>query len=131
MNERLRAYVAERAGYACEYCLLPDRLFTGAFHVEHVIPRVHGGTDEPNNLAYACSRCNENKSVNLSGIDAMTGQVAVLYNPRNQKWSEHFHIEFAAIAGLTETGRATVIVLRMNDEPRIKLRAEVAARFRS
>jgi 5-methylcytosine-specific restriction endonuclease McrA len=29
--------------------------------LEHIIPRHHGGTEEPENLAIACSRCNHEK----------------------------------------------------------------------
>ena len=33
--------------------------------VEHIIPRTHGGTDAIENLAIACSRCNQGKGVHL------------------------------------------------------------------
>ena len=31
--------------------------------VEHIIPRTHGGTDAVENLAIACSRCNQGKGI--------------------------------------------------------------------
>lgn len=31
--------------------------------VEHIVPRVHGGTDALENLALACARCNAGKGV--------------------------------------------------------------------
>ena len=33
--------------------------------VEHIIPRTHGGTDAIENLAIACSRCNQGKGSRL------------------------------------------------------------------
>jgi hypothetical protein len=33
--------------------------------VEHIIPRTHGGTDALENLAIACSRCNQGKGARL------------------------------------------------------------------
>lgn len=33
--------------------------------VEHIIPRTHGGTDALDNLAIACSRCNQGKGARL------------------------------------------------------------------
>ena len=33
--------------------------------VEHIIPRTHGGTDAIENLAIACSRCNQGKGARL------------------------------------------------------------------
>lgn len=29
--------------------------------IEHIVPRSHGGTDDPENLALACERCNHQK----------------------------------------------------------------------
>ena len=31
--------------------------------IEHIVPRTHGGTDAPENLALACARCNAEKGV--------------------------------------------------------------------
>ncbi len=31
--------------------------------VEHIVPRHHGGTNEPRNLALACARCNAEKGL--------------------------------------------------------------------
>jgi hypothetical protein len=36
------------------------------FHVEHIVPRQHGGTDDPNGLALACDRCNAPGAITLS-----------------------------------------------------------------
>jgi hypothetical protein len=33
--------------------------------IEHIIPRTHGGSDALENLAIACSRCNQGKGVHL------------------------------------------------------------------
>lgn len=33
--------------------------------IEHILPRAHGGTDAPENLALACARCNHQKDVRL------------------------------------------------------------------
>lgn len=33
----------------------------GQATLEHVVPRAHGGTDAPENLAIACARCNHQK----------------------------------------------------------------------
>jgi len=55
MDERLRQTVRERAGYRCEYCSPPqDAEPFFAYHVEHVVARQHGGTDDSGNLALAC-----------------------------------------------------------------------------
>jgi HNH endonuclease len=59
MDAAVRARVLRRAGNRCEYCLLrQEQLPFSTFHIEHIIPRKHGGDDEPANLALACDRCN-------------------------------------------------------------------------
>jgi 5-methylcytosine-specific restriction endonuclease McrA len=40
---------------------LPQELSELRFHIEHVIPRQHGGSDDADNLALACPDCNLRK----------------------------------------------------------------------
>lgn len=42
-----------------------------------------------------------------------------LFNPRRQRWSEHFQLNRAHIEPLTAEGRVTVFLLRLNDSERI------------
>jgi hypothetical protein len=51
------------------------------------------------------------------------GEIIALFNPRKHSWEEHFRLSDIAIVGLTAVGRATVRVLNMNEERRIRLRA--------
>lgn len=118
-----RQQVRERAAETYEYCGL--RQFESAvltFHVEHVIPRKHGGTDNADNLALACHHCNLHKGPNLTGIDPASGLVTLLYNPRVQAWHDHFTPVHGRVEGRTPTGRATVLVLKMNEPLRVELR---------
>jgi hypothetical protein len=93
--------------------------------VEHVRPKKHGGDDSLENLALACNRCNLSKGPNLSGIDPVAGGVVVLFNPRVQRWEDHFAYRVAHIEGLTPIGRTTVEVLNMNERHRVQLREEL------
>ena len=95
------------------------------FHIEHVIPRQHGGDNNPSNLALACYHCNHNKGPNLTGIDPETELIIPLFNPRTQRWNEHFAQQGTEIVGLTPTGRTTVRVLAMNSDVQRELRAEL------
>ena len=118
MDAATRRTVQERADDRCEYCRLrQEHAPLWRHQIEHIIPRKHRGTDDLENLAWTCVRCNLSKSSNLSGIDSETGRTVVLFNPRTQIWSEHFAYSDAEIIGLTPTGRATVAVLNMNDSP--------------
>ena len=73
MDASTRQLVRQRAGSRCEYCRLPENAVDVPFHVEHIIARRHGGSDDPSNLCLACDRCNLHKGPNLNSIDPDTG----------------------------------------------------------
>jgi hypothetical protein len=128
-GEVLRQFVRDRAGKRCEYCRLPDwRPPVEPFHLEHIVARQHGGQTVPENLAWACHRCNRHKGTNLSAVDPDTGQVVPLFHPRRNSWQEHFIVDGIRLRGLTGTGRATTWVLKMNAERRLERRAELVRR---
>lgn len=123
MQPAVKELVRSRAGKRCEYCRLQQEHAPFAtFQVEHIRAKQHGGGDEPENLALACHRCNAFKGPNLSGVDDVTGEVELLFNPRVDHWAEHFEWEGPLVVGRTPTGRATVAVLNMNEEQRVLLR---------
>lgn len=124
MKESTKALVRDRVGYRCEYCQLhQDDSPLASLHVEHVIPKKHGGSDELDNLALACIDCNLHKGPNLTGIDPETGEITQLFHPRRQRWSDHFEWAGLYVAGRTAVGRTTFRVLNMNSDDRIVLRA--------
>src|SRR5437870_13504458 len=68
ISAQIRAQVRERAQNACEYCHLhQDDSPLAALHVEHIIPKIHGGSDDLDNLALTCIDCNLHKGTNLTG----------------------------------------------------------------
>ncbi len=115
----IRRFVIERAEGRCEYCLLHQDDTPLAHHVDHLIPLKHGGQTVSNNLALACLDCNRHKGSDLSAIDPVTGAILPLFNARLHTWYEHFAFEGARIMGQTPIGRTTVVLLRLNDYPRI------------
>lgn len=82
------------------------------------MPQSLGGSNNLDNLALACSRCNGRRYNFTTGIDAHTQEEVPLFNPRQQQWSEHFiwTAESLIILGRTSTGRATCNRLDLNDE---------------
>ena len=121
----VRQFVGKRAAQRCEYCRLPEHACELPMHVEHIVARQHGGNDDAANLAFACDRCNLYKGPNLSSIDPATGDIVSLFHPRNDVWIDHFAFNGPEIVGLSPTGRATVQLLRMNTERRLRLRKEL------
>jgi hypothetical protein len=114
--------VRQRAGNRCEYCRLPQDFSALRFHIEHIIARQHGGTDDQENLALACPECNFHKGTNLSSIDPDTGQTTPLFHPRQDLWNDHFSRAEANLIGKTSVGRTTAWLLEMNSGDRLRLR---------
>jgi 5-methylcytosine-specific restriction endonuclease McrA len=124
ISRNIRALVRARAREQCEYCRIrQEDLPVVTFHVEHIVPRQHGGNDDLGNLALACHHCNLHKGPNLAGIDPETGDVVPLFDPRRQPWEDHFKVEWPEIRGTTAIGRVTVRTLSMNAPTRIELRS--------
>lgn len=115
----LRREVIERAENHCEYCRLPAKVAFYPHEVDHVIAEKHGGTNDIDNLAFACWRCNRHKGSDLTSFDPETAQLSPLFNPRMQVWAEHFAYEGKRVVGLTQEGRTTVNLLRLNSEERL------------
>ena len=68
----------------------------------------------------------------LTGIDPETGEIILLFNPRKDRWADHFAfiVETSPklgieIRGLTPVGRTTTRVLGMNNEIRQRIRYEL------
>ncbi len=122
-----REFVRQRAGQCCEYCRLSAIGGTLLFHVDHIIPQKHGGTNDDNNLCLACYKCNSHKSHDLTGFDPETGEISRFYHPRHHQWNGHFELlATMEIIGKTPEGRATVNVFQMNAPDRVETRRILA-----
>ncbi|HSF32151.1 MAG TPA: HNH endonuclease signature motif containing protein [Candidatus Tectomicrobia bacterium] len=124
-SRKLRDFVEARADGCCEYCRrYQDMIGETFFEVEHIVPRARGGLTAPHNLAFACRRCNLLKGNATEAVDRRTGRLVPLYNPRRDRWSDHFRRsrDQLRIYGRTATGHATVALLRLKsaDEQRAR-----------
>lgn len=70
------------------------------------------------NLCFACYRCNLFKGSQVVAIDPLSGEMAPLFHARRDRWDEHFAWDEAGlrIVGVTPSGRATVVALKMNND---------------
>lgn len=119
-----RNEVMRRAGGCCEYCRSPVDYSADPYAVEHIVPGVRGGTDALDNLAFSCQGCNSHKYTIVEAVDAVTTEIVPLFNPRTQRWSDHFvwGADWTTVVGLTAIGRATVTKLRLNRPGLVNLR---------
>jgi hypothetical protein len=127
---QLRRLVVRRARDRCEYCGLAQAGQEAAFHLDHVQPRSAGGLTVADNLALACVSCSLRKADRRTAKDPVTGKRAPLFNPRRQRWSEHFGWDGPVMVPLTATGRATVVALQLNRPVIVAIRREEAQRGR-
>jgi len=119
LSAELRRLTSERAHFCCEYCLLPQDFAIHRHEPDHIVPVQHGGASESDNLAFACFSCNRYKGPNVGSYDPLTGMLTPFFNPRTQRWGDHFRFAEGAIEGLTPEGRVTAKILRFNDDDRV------------
>jgi hypothetical protein len=125
ISKSLRQQVINEAGYRCEYCRTSSRLTGMPLVMDHILPSSLGGNDERENLAACCYRCNEFKGSKIKANDPVTNESISLFNPRLQRWLDHFQWANGGthIIGITAIGRGTVLALRLNNEDVVQARA--------
>ena len=97
--------------------------------VDHHQPRSRGGTDDDDNLVYACPRCNEHKGAYWHAEQDFP-QIPLLHPGRDDLTSHVREDSSAHWVGLTPEGRFFIERLRLNRAPlvahRLRLRANSA-----
>jgi len=124
ISDHLRQTIADRANLLCEYCLIAEADTFYGCEIDHIIGLKHGGSSEPENLAYACALCNRAKGSDVGSISA-SGEFTRFFNPRTDRWAEHYRLEQATINPLTEIGEVTARILGFNDSARLHEREEM------
>ena len=116
ISAELRRRVAEQSRHRCGYCLSAEAVVGAAMELDHLIPAALGGQTTEDNLWLACSACNDHKNDRVAVPDPATGEVTRLFDPRRQKWADHFAWDSGGtcVVGLTPTGRATMAALQLN-----------------
>jgi hypothetical protein len=115
----LRRLVVARAEGLCEYCLIAeDDTFYGC-EADHIIAEKHGGATEENNLAQACVACNQAKGSDVGSIHWESGSFVRFFNPRTDRWYDHFALDGDRIEGLTPIGAVTARIPGFNTAERV------------
>lgn len=117
ISPALREKVAHTARYRCGYCQTPAALIGMPLEIEHIIPEALGGPSQEENLWLACPTCNQKKGKRTTAIDEQAGAEVALFNPRQQRWHDHFAWDAGGLflVGVTAVGRATIAALDMNN----------------
>ncbi len=119
INTALRRLVVSRAEGLCEYCLIHEADTYVGCEVDHIVSEKHGGLTTEANLAYACFFCNRLKGSDLGSIFPQTGQLVRFFNPRVDRWMEHFVLDGLLIVPRSEVGVVTAKILDFNTVSRV------------
>jgi len=114
----LRQRLVEADDHRCAYCGTSQANSGSPMVVDHLFPLSKGGVTTFENLCFTCSRCNLFKGSQVVAIDPLSGEMAPLFRARRDRWDEHFAWDEAGlrIVGVTPSGRATVVALKMNND---------------
>ena len=119
VSDKIRLRVWQRSSNCCEYCLLNQKATFWTHEIDHIISLKHEGLNIIENLALACFYCNRNKGTDIGSI--FKDELIRFYNPRKDKWTEHFQLDLdtAVIQTLTPIGFVTAKILGFNQIERI------------
>jgi len=119
ISNDLRRRVVERAEYLCEYCLVHEQDTYYGCHVDHIISIKHGGPTTFENLTYACAFCNREKGSDIGSILWETQEYLRFFNPRIDRWADHFQLDGIVIRPKSGIGEVTARILGFNETDRI------------
>jgi hypothetical protein len=122
ISDELKGMVAKRAGYRCEYCRLPERDSLLKFHVEHIRSSKHSGSGDFENLAYSCPDCNHYKGTDLGTYLDEDEIFTRFFNPRKDKWFDHFKALEGVLYAQNDVGEATIRIFQINNPDRVEIR---------
>lgn len=114
----LRRLVVTRAEGVCEYCLIAEEDTFYGCAVDHIISEKHGGPTNESNLSFACAVCNQAKGSDIGSIHWASGQFVRFFNPRTDRWGEHFILAGNLIESVTPIGAVTARILGFNSVER-------------
>jgi len=124
ISAELRQTIADRANRLCEYCLIAEADTFYGCEVDHIISLKHGGSSDRENFAYACALCNRAKGSDVGSVSS-SGEFTRFFNPRTDRWAEHFRLEQGTISPLTKIGEVTARIFGFNDSTRLHEREEL------
>lgn len=126
LSIELRRRVRDAFEGCCAYCKTAESLTVVTFEVEHITPVSRDGQSTFENLCLACPACNRFKSDRTHGklTDGTDGTEVRLFHPQQDNWDDHFDwtVDGTVIVGLTERGKSTVNLLRMNRSQVVSVR---------
>lgn len=107
--------VRRRYSYRCGYCGVSETDAGGDLTVDHFRPFAHVRDESPDNLVYACVRCNQHKGAFSPAPDTLDNPNRLLH-PLLDDVSAHITEDKTTgiLIGITPRGRFHIQALRLN-----------------
>ncbi|MEK8016272.1 MAG: HNH endonuclease signature motif containing protein [Candidatus Parabeggiatoa sp.] len=121
ISNDIRHAVRERYHFACGYCGISEIDVGSELEIDHFQPIRSGGTDEWDNLVYACPACNRNKASYWPSVDAEPQRH--LLHPLTDDLNSHLTLsQEGYLVGLTPRGCFHIEWLHLNRPQLIMMR---------
>lgn len=121
VSAETRAAVRMAFGGRCGYCGVSETSVGGALEMDHVHPVAAGGSDEIENLVYACTACNRFKGDYAPSPDAP--ESLRLLHPRRDDMNAHItETAHGRLVGVTPRGWFHIQRLHLNRAQLIEMR---------
>ena len=121
ISDSKRQTVRERYNFACGYCSISEIDAGSQLELDHFQPIKHGGTDDWDNLVYACPACNRNKASYWPSLD--TPPHMYLLHPLTDDLNIHIILlQDGHLAGLTPRGWFHIDWLHLNRPQLVTMR---------
>ena len=121
ITSEIRAAIREAYGYRYGYCGVSETWVGGELEIDHFRPLLHGGTDAPDNLVYACTTCNRFKGDYWPPSNA--SETLRLLHPKQDDLTAHLsETADGHLVGLTPRGWFHIERLHLNRPQLVELR---------
>ncbi len=107
----------KRAEFKCEYCKQPISIENSYnFECDHIYPKSKKGSENIDNKAISCSKCNRLKSNKIDALNPYDNKRYPFFNPRQEQWDKHFEISTLSGVIIVKTSlvEATVFELQLD-----------------
>lgn len=121
MNPDLRRSILERDGHLCQLCREAP-----ATEVDHIVPRVRGGSDDPANLQAACRWCNAQKNAGDAPRQPTTPLAASVMAKRRA-----LRLSQARLAAKSGLSTSTIIRVERGHNPLVRNLIAIATALES
>lgn len=113
VSTETRAAVRAAHGGRCGYCGVPESSVGGELEIDHFHPQAAGGTNDIENLVYACTACNRFKG-DYATVPGAPESLRLLHPRRDDLYAHVEENAHGRLVGLTTRGWFHIQRLHLN-----------------